>query len=87
MTLPRLLGRVIAGKLNLKFSIIVIFITYSMCRSVVVAIVKWVWWLYPDFSIDSIDYVTGIGNRSHDLIEMNEHLKTHSISKKSINFY
>ena len=33
-------------------------------------------------AIDSIDYVTGIGNVSRDPIELNEHLKTHSVSKK-----
>ena len=33
-------------------------------------------------AIDSIDYVTGIGNGSRDPIELNEHSKTHSVSKE-----
>ena len=36
----------------------------------------------PTYGIDSIDYVTGIGNGSRDPIELNEHSKTHSVSKK-----
>ena len=34
-------------------------------------------------AIDSIDYVTGIGNGSRDPIELNKYLKTHSVFKKN----
>ena len=42
----------------------------------------WVCLMKMTIIIDSIDYVTRIGNGSRDPIELNEHLKTHFVSKK-----